>query len=139
MKSETLKKMFIAIAYTAYIASTLIQNEASIPLGRYQYVFVFIVGVCLKLAQHVEVVEKIIYTMNPEDMEIIKERLNSIVEQSQHGSLTQRSTAYGDNGSASLAIEIPPVNEPITPSEREMETHRDMVLSNGNIIRIHNK
>jgi len=130
MKTETLKKLFIAIAYTAYVVSILIENEAHIELGRYQYIFVFIVGISLKLAQHVEIVEKIIYTMNPEDMEIIKERLNSIVEQSQHGSITQRS----------LAIEIPPVvlNEPVTPSSEEM-THRDYVLPNGNVLRIHSK
>jgi len=129
MRKELLKKIFVAIAYCAYVASTIMQNHLHIDLTFYNYIFVAIIGVSLTLVRHMDVVEKIIYTMPQHDLEIIKERLNSIIEQSQQGSITQRSTT----------IEMPQlVNEPITPSDIE-STHRDFELSNGNIVRIHKK
>jgi len=132
MNKDLIKKIFIAIAYIAYIMSIIIQNHLHIDLTYYNYVIAAIIGISLKIAQNVEIVEKIILTMPENDLDFIKERLNSIAE-SQTGSQTHRTER-------SVIVDIPnnAVNEPITPSSGE-STHRDIELSNGNIVRIHKK
>jgi len=133
--SKYLKKTFILIAYTAYVSSTVLTNHFQVNLTYYNYIFVAIIGLSLKLSDYSETIEKIIYTMNPDDIEHIKDRLNSIFELSQRGSETNRSSAVVEI--PEVTLEVPP-NEPITPSS-EVLTHRDLVLRNGNIIRVHVK
>lgn len=131
--SKYLKKTFILIAYTAYVSSTVLTNHFQVNLTYYNYIFVAIIGLSLKLSDYSETIEKIIYTMNPDDIEHIKDRLNSIFELSQRGSETNRSNIVDI---PEVTLEVPP-NEPITPSS--VLTHRDLVLRNGNIIRVHVK
>jgi len=131
--SKYLKKTFILIAYTAYVSSTVLTNHFQVNLTYYNYIFVGIIGLSLKLSDYSETIEKIIYTMNPADIEHIKDRLNSIFELSQRGSETNRSNIVDI---PEVTLEVPP-NEPITPSS--VLTHRDLVLRNGNIIRVHVK
>lgn len=131
--SKYLKKTFILIAYTAYVSSTVLTNHFQVDLTYYNYIFVGIIGLSLKLSDYSETIEKIIYTMNPDDIEHIKDRLNSIFELSQRGSETNRSNIVDI---PEVTLEVPP-NEPITPSS--VLTHRDLVLRNGNIIRVHVK
>jgi len=104
-----------------------------IDLTYYNYIFVAIIGVSLKLSEHTEIIEKIItnYDLPFQELLDIRKRLDSLIESSQP---SERS---------SNVVDIPElradVNEPITPSpsNNAINTHRDIELSNGNIIRIH--
>lgn len=129
MNTKFLKKTFITIAYVAYIFSTIMQNHLHIDLTYYNYIFVAIIGVSLKLSEHTEIIEKIItnYDIPFQELLDIRKRIDSLIESSQP---SERS---------STVIDIPMnvVNEPITPSNEPINTHRDIELSNGNIIRIH--
>jgi len=128
MNTKFLKKIFITIAYVAYIFSTIMQNHMHIDLTYYNYIFVAIIGVSLKLSEHTEIIEKIItnYDLPFQELLDIRKRLDSLIESSQP---SERS---------SINVDIPQ-NEPITPSpsNNAINTHRDIELSNGNIIRIH--
>lgn len=138
--TEKLKKAFIIIAYLCYCTTTVLENHMQLSLGYYNYVFVFIIGVCLKLANNVEVIEKIInnYEIPAEDLAMIRQRLESIVETNSR-SISQRSNI----------IEVPEIpvspthldrgpTEPITPTSDivSVRTHRDYLLPSGDIIRI---
>lgn len=144
MNTKFLKKTFITIAYVAYIFSTIMQNHLHIDLTYYNYIFVAIIGVSLKLSENTEIIEKIItnYDIPFQELLDIRKRIDSLIESSQP---SERS---------STVIDIPmnDVNEPITPSNEldrqesrrarvaspePINTHRDIELSNGNIIRIH--
>jgi len=131
MNTKFLKKTFITIAYVAYIFSTIMQNHMHIDLTYYNYIFVAIIGVSLKLSEHTEIIEKIItnYDLPFQELLDIRKRLDSLIESSQPS----------DRSSRIVTIEQRSVvNEPIIPSPSNGDdTHRDIELANGNIIRIH--
>ena len=117
---EYIKKGFIIIAYLTYCAMTILKNQMHIELGNYEYILVGIIGICLKLSQNTEVIEKLINEIPLADLEMIKQKLESI----QESSISQRSI-----------IEMP--NEPYEESETDgVITHRDYKMLNGQIIRI---
>ena len=76
-------------------------------------------GACLKLSENTKIIEKIINEIPLKDLELIKQKLESI----QESSISQRSV-----------IDIP--NEPYEESESDGITHRDYKMLNGQIIRI---
>ena len=91
-----------------------------IELGNYEYIFIGLIGASLKLSQNTEIIEKIINEIPLADLQMIKDKLESI----QESSISQRSV-----------IDMP--NEPYEESETDgIITHRDYKLGNGQIIRI---
>ena len=116
---EYIKRGFIIVAYLTYCCITVLKNQMHIELGNYEYIFIGIIGLSLKLSQNTEVIEKIINEIPLSDLQMIKDKLESI----QESSISQRSI-----------IDIP--NEPYEESETDGITHRDYKMLNGQIIRI---
>jgi len=131
--ANNIKKFFILTAYGTYLGSTVIENHYELNLRYYNYIFVGIIGICLKIANNTEVIEKIIHdVMPPEEIQKIHQQLNSIIESSSNPSSIV----------SEQIIQIPDmnrdINEPYTPNNSEDVniTHRDYVLANGQIIRL---
>lgn len=117
---DYIKKGFIIIAYLTYCAITVLKNQMHIELGNYEYIFIGVIGACLKLSENTKIIEKLINEIPLADLEMIKAKLESI----QESSISQRSI-----------IEMP--NEPYEESETDgVITHRDYKMLNGQIIRI---
>ena len=120
IKLDYIKKGFIIVAYLTYCCITVLKNQMHIDLGNYEYIFIGLIGLSLKLSQNTEIIEKIINEIPLADLQIIKDKLESI----QESSISQRSV-----------IDMP--NEPYEESETDgIITHRDYKLGNGQIIRI---
>ena len=119
IKLDYIKKGFVLTAYLAYCTTTILKNQLKLDMGNYEFIICAIIGICLKLSQNTEVIEKIINEIPLKDLELIKQKLESI----QESSISQRSI-----------IDIP--NEPYEESESDGITHRDYKLGNGQIIRI---
>ena len=117
---EYIKKGFIIVAYLTYCCITVLKNQMHIELGNYEYIFIGVIGACLKLSENTKIIEKIINEIPLADLEMIKQKLESI----QESSISQRSV-----------IDMP-INEPYEESETDGITHRDYKLGNGQIIRI---
>ena len=115
---EYVKKGFIIVAYLTYCCITVLKNQMHIELGNYEYIFIGVIGACLKLSENTKIIEKIINEIPLADLQMIKDKLESIQETS-----SQRSV-----------IDIP--NEPYEESETDGITHRDYRMLNGQIIRI---
>ena len=116
---EYIKKGFIIVAYLTYCCITVLKNQMHIDLGNYEYIFIGVIGACLKLSENTKIIEKIINEIPLADLQMIKDKLESI----QESSISQRSV-----------IDMP--NEPYEESETDGITHRDYKLGNGQIIRI---
>ena len=116
---ENIKKAFIIVAYLTYCCITILKNQMHIELGNYEYIFIGVIGACLKLSENTKIIEKIINEIPLADLQMIKDKLESI----QESSISQRSI-----------IDIP--NEPYEESETDGITHRDYKMLNGQIIRI---
>ena len=116
---EYIKKGFIIVAYLTYSCITVLKNQMHIELGNYEYIFIGVIGACLKLSENTKIIEKIINEIPLADLQMIKDKLESI----QESSISQRSV-----------IDMP--NEPYEESETDGITHRDYKLGNGQIIRI---
>ena len=119
IKLDYIKKGFVLIAYLTYCCITVLKNQMHIELGNYEYIFIGLIGASLKLSQNTEIIEKIINEIPLADLQMIKDKLESI----QESSISQRSV-----------IDIP--NEPYEESETDGITHRDYKMTNGQIIRI---
>ena len=119
IKLDYIKKGFVLIAYLTYCCITVLKNQMHIELGNYEYIFIGLIGASLKLSQNTEIIEKIINEIPLADLQMIKDKLESI----QESSISQRSV-----------IDIP--NEPYEESETDGITHRDYKMANGQIIRI---
>ena len=119
IKLDYIKKGFIIVAYLTYCCITVLKNQMHIELGNYEYIFIGLIGASLKLSQNTEIIEKIINEIPLADLQMIKDKLESI----QESSISQRSV-----------IDMP--NEPYEESETDGITHRDYKLGNGQIIRI---
>ena len=119
IKLDYIKKGFVLIAYLTYCCITVLKNQMHIELGNYEYIFIGLIGASLKLSQNTEIIEKIINEIPLADLQMIKDKLESI----QESSISQRSV-----------IDMP--NEPYEESETDGITHRDYNLGNGQIIRI---
>ena len=119
IKLDYIKKGFIIVAYLTYCCITVLKNQMHIELGNYEYIFICLIGASLKLSQNTEIIEKIINEIPLADLQMIKDKLESI----QESSISQRSV-----------IDMP--NEPYEESETDGITHRDYKLGNGQIIRI---
>ena len=119
IKLDYIKKGFVLIAYLTYCCITVLKNQMHIELGNYEYIFIGLIGASLKLSQNTEIIEKIINEIPLADLQMIKDKLESI----QETSISQRSV-----------IDMP--NEPYEESETDGITHRDYKLGNGQIIRI---
>lgn len=120
IKLDYIKKGFVLIAYLTYCCITVLKNQMHIELGNYEYIFIGLIGASLKLSQNTEIIEKIINEIPLADLQMIKDKLESI----QESSISQRSV-----------IDMP--NEPYEESETaDGITHRDYKLGNGQIIRI---
>ena len=119
---EYVKKGFIIVAYLTYCCITVLKNQMHIELGNYEYIFIGVIGACLKLSENTKIIEKIINEIPLADLQMIKDKLESI----QESSISQRSI-----------IDIP-INEPYEDSisESGIITHRDYKMLNGQIIRI---
>ena len=119
---EYVKKGFIIVAYLTYCCITVLKNQMHIELGNYEYIFIGVIGTCLKLSENTKIIEKIINEIPLADLQMIKDKLESI----QESSISQRSI-----------IDIP-INEPYEDSisESGIITHRDYKMLNGQIIRI---
>ena len=120
IKLDYIKKGFVLIAYLTYCCITVLKNQMHIELGNYEYIFIGLIGASLKLSQNTEIIEKIINEIPLADLQMIKDKLESI----QESSISQRSV-----------IDMP-INEPYEESETDGITHRDYKLGNGQIIRI---
>ena len=120
IKLDYIKKGFVLIAYLTYCCITVLKNQMHIELGNYEYIFIGVIGACLKLSENTKIIEKIINEIPLADLQMIKDKLESI----QESSISQRSV-----------IDIP--NEPYEESETDgIITHRDYKMANGQIIRI---
>ena len=119
IKLYYIKKGFVLTAYLAYCTTTILKNQLKLDMGNYEFIICAIIGICLKLSQNTEVIEKIINEIPLADLQMIKDKLESI----QESSISQRSV-----------IDIP--NEPYEESETDGITHRDYRMLNGQIIRI---
>ena len=119
IKLDYIKKGFVLTAYLAYCTTTILKNQLKLDMGNYEFIICAIIGICLKLSQNTEVIEKIINEIPLADLQMIKDKLESI----QESSISQRSV-----------IDIP--NEPYEESETDGITHRDYRMLNGQIIRI---
>ena len=119
IKLDYIKKGFVLTAYLAYCTTTILKNQLKLDMGNYEFIICAIIGICLKLSQNTEVIEKIMNEIPLKDLELIKQKLESI----QESSISQRSI-----------IDIP--NEPYEESETDGITHRDYKMANGQIIRI---
>ena len=120
IKLDYIKKGFVLIAYLTYCCITVLKNQMHIELGNYEYIFIGLIGASLKLSQNTEIIEKIINEIPLADLQMIKDKLESI----QESSISQRSV-----------IDMP--NEPYEESETaDGITHRDYKMANGQIIRI---
>ena len=119
IKLDYIKKGFVLTAYLAYCTTTILKNQLKLDMGNYEFIICAIIGICLKLSQNTEVIEKIINEIPLADLQMIKDKLESI----QESSISQRSI-----------IDIP--NEPYEESETDGITHRDYKMLNGQIIRI---
>ena len=120
IKLDYIKKGFIIVAYLTYCCITVLKNQMHIDLGNYEYIFIGVIGASLKLSENTKTIEKIINEIPLADLEMIKQKLESI----QESSISQRSV-----------IDMP--NEPYEESETaDGITHRDYKLGNGQIIRI---
>ena len=121
IKLDFIKKGFVLTAYLAYCSTTILKNQLKLDMGNYEFIICAIIGICLKLSQNTEVIEKIINEIPLADLQMIKDKLESI----QESSISQRSV-----------IDMP-INEPYEESETDgIITHRDYKLGNGQIIRI---
>ena len=119
IKLDYIKKGFVLIAYLTYCCITVLKNQMHIELGNFEYIFIGVIGACLKLSENTKIIEKIINEIPLADLAMIKQKLESI----QESSISQRSV-----------IDMP--NEPYEESETDGITHRDYKLGNGQIIRI---
>ena len=119
---EYVKKGFIIVAYLTYCCITVLKNQMHTELGNYEYIFIGVIGACLKLSENTKIIEKIINEIPLADLQMIKDKLESI----QESSISQRSI-----------VDIP-INEPYEESisESGIITHRDYKMLNGQIIRI---
>ena len=117
---EYVKKGFIIVAYLTYCCITVLKNQMHIELGNYEYIFIGVIGACLKMSENTKIIEKIINEIPLADLQMIKDKLESI----QESSISQRSI-----------VDIP-INEPYEESETDGITHRDYRMLNGQIIRI---
>ena len=117
---EYVKKGFIIVAYLTYCCITVLKNQMHIELGNYEYIFIGVIGACLKMSENTKIIEKIINEIPLADLQMIKDKLESI----QESSISQRSV-----------IDMP-INEPYEESETDGITHRDYRMLNGQIIRI---
>ena len=119
---EYVKKGLIIVAYLTYCCITVLKNQMHIELGNYEYIFIGVIGACLKLSENTKIIEKIINEIPLADLQMIKDKLESI----QESSISQRSI-----------VDIP-INEPYEDSisESGIITHRDYKMLNGQIIRI---
>jgi hypothetical protein len=73
-----IKKGFIIVAYLSYIAVTIMKNQNYFELGNYEYIFVFVIGVCLKLSDSTKTIEKIINVFDEKQLEELKSNISSI-------------------------------------------------------------
>jgi len=81
MKSDTIKMFFIYVAYTAFLISSLLQNETDIKLGRYQYIFVGVIAVCLKMSRSHEEIQK--FVIDNSELKKIESKVDGILENQQ--------------------------------------------------------
>jgi hypothetical protein len=125
---ETLKKVFIIIAYLSYVLTTIMKNQDYFNLGNYEYIFVVIIGVCLKLSQSTEVIEKLINSIDTETMDDIKLKLESI--NMNVNEIKTSSTGITDR---TLKIISNRTNEPIVDENNII--YLDDLISNKEIIR----
>ena len=87
IKLDYIKKGFVLTAYLAYCTTTILKNQLKLDMGNYEFIICAIIGICLKLSQNTEVIEKIINEIPLADLEMIKQKLESI----QESSISQRS------------------------------------------------
>jgi hypothetical protein len=75
---NNIKKGFILLAYMGYVLVTILKNQDYFSIGNYEYIIVFFIGVCLKMASSTEIVEKIVNSIDSETIEEIQNKLNNI-------------------------------------------------------------
>ena len=54
---EYIKKGFIIVAYLTYSCITVLKNQMHIELGNYEYIFICVIGACLKLSENTKIIE----------------------------------------------------------------------------------
>lgn len=152
-----IQKVFITIAYLAFIAITIMQNQLAITLPpAVSYVFLGIIGVCLKFASSITTVETIYNTLNTEKLDDVMNQLNgittSLTETHTLASMTLGITPRvpaslcvpGEVGVMVPSLDINdkhvqsnvPYGSGSPSSPMSTATHRDIKLSNDYVLRI---
>jgi hypothetical protein len=121
---DFIKKLFIVLAYLTYLGTTIAKQQLKIDLGNYEFIFVAIIGICLKLSASITQIETIINQIDITKINDITERLADIsINLSQQN--THRSIGVLDDNTP---------NEPYEASETE--THRDVNINKDYVLRI---
>lgn len=118
LTKENMRIFFIYMAYLIYSFSVVIKNQLNIQLGNWEYIFVVLNLVCIKLAENTKKIEQIINHVDLEKMDNLLDQLMTV-----------------SNTISTGRTEILEINEPFN-EEPEADTHRDINLNENYIIRV---
>jgi hypothetical protein len=115
---DNVKRLLITIAYVCYVIVTVLKNNTGLNLGNGEYVFVAIIGICLKLADSTNTIQQMLSVVDPVKLEQLLQRTESITT-----SLILPNTERS-------------ICEPFETPRSDEETHRDIRLNDQFIIRV---
>jgi hypothetical protein len=118
MTIDNIKRMLITIAYVCYVIVTVLKNNAGLNLGAGEYVFVAVIGICLKLADSTNTIQQMLSVVDPEKLEQLLQRTESIT-----------TSLILPNSDRSIC-------EPFATPRSDEQTHRDIRLNDQYIIRV---
>lgn len=91
--SDNLKRIFITIAYVAYTLVVILKQQMKIELGNVEYIFVIVIGICLKLADSTSTIKNIISTIDTQKLDEVINKIDMVNEtltvKSRHFSIQQ--------------------------------------------------
>jgi hypothetical protein len=119
---DSVKRFFILLSYISYVILTILNNNLKIHNQYVDYIFLFIIGLSLKIADSTSTIKQIINNVDLDKFENIITRTESIISNSTVIPITDRSVQTPERD-----------NEPFN-----IDTHRDISLNSQYVLRIKN-
>jgi hypothetical protein len=135
INTDNIKRFFILLSYISYIFLTVINNTLKIHNPIIDYVFIAVIGLCLKIADSTQTIQNIINNVDLnkiDELHNIITRTESIISNSTIIPISDRSIITPEEEKDNKYK-----NEPFTYSDPEI-THRDISLNSNYILRIKN-
>ena len=114
---DNIKLFFIYVAYVAYSLSVIVKTQLNYNLGNFEYIFVFIIFISIKIAQSTKMINNVVNNVDLSKMDNLLEQLITVSSDLQTSSRTLRM-----------------INEPFTEIKPEeptpLQTQREDVSDN---------